>query len=627
MPEYIAPGVYVEEISSGSRAVESVATSTVGMVGATQYGPVPYPADVSFPVAGGGVVPARARLQGGPHLVRSLAEYERLYGGLDIHGQPCQLALAARGFFANGGDRLFVQRVYRYPLTSPAQGSTDVAASFASLDLLTGPTAPVLQWRARWPGSVGERIRVVVRLRRSENILVDGHLTDVTAGAVVETTPLARGRSSPIPDTRAPVLGNVRLVARNGAGELGYGDGAGGFTPVDPGEAAFHLTLDVEVHLDDRVDTRTGIELGRDHPRSIFTAFSLEDPADRDCLVWLHQPPPTSAAPSVGELLAALLTLRDGAYLSGGGDGDPPTGGDLRGRPVDPDDDLLPPLGLGAMETEGEIALMAMPDTVNLSRSAQSDAVAGLISHCERMRHRFAIVDPPKDCSHSEVLAFREEFDTSHAALYYPWLQIVDPILVSSPGTSPPALDLPPSGYVAGVYARTDRDRGVHKAPANQNLLGVTGFVSTLTDTHGEALNPVGVNVLRSIDGLGARVWGARTMSSNPELKYVNVRRLLTYIQASVEQSTHWVLFEPNNERLWGYIRQSVEGFLMALWRSRALAGPDSQQAYFVRCDRTTMTQDDLDNDRLVCLIGVAPVKPAEFIIFRMQQRTAAAPP
>ncbi|MDD9207539.1 phage tail sheath subtilisin-like domain-containing protein [Georgenia sp. 10Sc9-8] len=625
MPEYLTPGVYVEETSFRSRAIEGVATSTCGMVGATQYGPVPYPADVSFPAAGGSAVPDRAKLSAGPKLVTSFTEYERLYGGLAVNGQPSQVALAARGFFANGGRRLYVQRVYHYPTTTGANPVTDVAASFASLNLPAGRPTPVLVWRARWPGSVGARIKVVVRLRRSKNILVGGRLTNVLPGAAVETAALAQGRPPEIPDTTAPVRGNVRLVVRNDGGELGYDDGAGGFIPVNPNQAAFHLNLDVEVHLADRVDAYSGTELGPRHSRSIFTVLSLEDPADEGCLVWLHQPPPTGAPSGPGDLLDALLTLRDGAYLTGGGDGSPLTGDDLQGRRPDFDNVLLAPLGLGAMETEEDIAIMAMPDTVTLPPDAQPDAVDRLIAHCERMRYRVAVVDPPKDSSVSEVRAFRSRFDTTRAALYYPWLRIIDPTRRPDPGMPPPTLDVPPSGYVAGVYARTDVARGVHKAPANETLLGVTAFVTTVTFDRQSVLNPEGVNALRFFEGRANRVWGARTMSSDPEWKYVNVRRLFNYLEASIERSTQWAVFEPNNERLWGSIRQSVEDFLLTVWRTGALMGTRAEDAYFVRCDRTTMTQNDLDNGRLICLIGVSPTYPAEFVIFRIGQWTADA--
>jgi len=616
MPEYLTPGVYVEETSFRSRAIEGVATSTCGMTGATQYGPVPYLAN-------------DARMVPGPALVTSPTEYERLFGGLEIDGRPCQLALAARGFFANGGLRLYVQRVFSFTMTAGANPAIDVARNFATLGLPTGAATPVLEWRARWPGSVGARIKVVVGFRRSKNLLVGGRLTGVLPGAAVETAALVNNAPPEIGDATPPVKTNVRIVVRRDDGTLGYDDGSGGFVAVAANEAAFHITLDVEVHLGpDRRDVYSGTELGNAHPRSIFTVLAAEDPADQGRLVWLCEPArgpgAGAAATTPGDLLDALLTLRGpGAFLTGGGDGQPLTVQDLEGQAPDPDNMLNPAAGLEALAEVDDIAIVAMPDTVNLAASAQPPAVDALVEHCRQARYRMAVVDPPRDSSISEVRAFRSSFDTSYAALYYPWLRIVDPTRKPDPGMPPPTLDVPPSGYVAGVYARTDVERGVHKAPANEVVLGITEFVTNVTFGHQSVLNPEGVNALRCLEGRANRVWGARTMSSDPEWKYVNVRRLFNYLEHSIDRSTHWAVFEPNNERLWGSIRQTIEDFLLTVWRTGALMGTKPEEAFFVRCDRTTMTQNDLDNGRLICLIGVAPTYPAEFVIFRIGQWTA----
>jgi uncharacterized protein len=184
---------------------------------------------------------------------------------------------------------------------------------------------------------------------------------------------------------------------------------------------------------------------------------------------------------------------------------------------------------------------------------------------------------------------------------------------------------LPPSGFVTGIYARSDIERGVHKAPANEVVQGLTKFEININKPRQDVLNPEGINALRFFEGRGNRVWGARTMSSDPEWKYVNVRRLFIYIEHSIDQGTQFAVFEPNNQRLWANIRQAVEDFLLVLWRDGALLGDKPEQAFFVRCDRTTMTQNDIDNGRLICLIGVAPTKPAEFVIFRIGQFTADA--
>ncbi|HEU4557909.1 MAG TPA: phage tail sheath C-terminal domain-containing protein, partial [Longimicrobium sp.] len=186
-------------------------------------------------------------------------------------------------------------------------------------------------------------------------------------------------------------------------------------------------------------------------------------------------------------------------------------------------------------------------------------------------------------------------------------------------------INVPPSGFVAGIYARTDVERGVFKAPANEVVRGAIRFESDVNTAQQDMLNPLGVNCLRFFPGRGYRVWGARTATSDPEWKYVNVRRYFNYLERSVDNGTQWAVFEPNGERLWANIRQTVEDFLYTEWRNGALLGPSPKEAYFVRCDRSTMTQNDLDNGRLICLIGVAVIKPAEFVIFQIGQKTADA--
>ena len=214
---------------------------------------------------------------------------------------------------------------------------------------------------------------------------------------------------------------------------------------------------------------------------------------------------------------------------------------------------------------------------------------------------------------------------TSYAALYFPHVHLADP---AQPGST---LVVPPSGAVAGMMARTDRNRGVWKAPAGTDavMLGTQGLSLRLTDDQQESLNPLGVNVLREFPGGRRVVWGARTLLGadvmNSQLKYVSVRRLFNYIELSIERGTRWVVSEPNEEATWEQVRQQVTDFLLTLWREGAFMGRSMQEAFFVRCDATTMTQEDIDNGRLIVHIGVAPVKPAEFVIVRIQQLLAQA--
>jgi phage tail sheath protein FI len=186
-------------------------------------------------------------------------------------------------------------------------------------------------------------------------------------------------------------------------------------------------------------------------------------------------------------------------------------------------------------------------------------------------------------------------------------------------------LNLPPSGFISGIYARTDLERGVFTAPANEVIRSAVGFEQALTKGQQEILNPAGVNCLRFFAGRGHRVWGARTASSDPEWKYVNLRRYFIYLEHSLDLGTKWAVFEPNGERLWASVRSSITDFLHAEWKNGALQGVKAEEAFFVRCDRSTMSQNDLNNGRLVCLIGVALIKPAEFVIFRIGQKTAQA--
>ena len=283
--------------------------------------------------------------------------------------------------------------------------------------------------------------------------------------------------------------------------------------------------------------------------------------------------------------------------------------------------------GLAAFEGVEEISVVAAPGASYRPPGPRA-SVKGrrarrisrhLVAHAEKMKYRFALIDPPNGCEPPDVSEFRKLFDSPRAALYYPWVAVAE-----SGGAGAPSLNLPPSGFLAGVYARVDAERGVWKAPANEVLRGAAGFERAVTEAEQERLNPEGVNCLRFFEGRGLRVWGARTVASDREWKYVNVRRYLSYLEHSIERGTRWAVFEPNEEKLWARVRGGVEDFLLNEWRAGALQGAKAEEAFFVRCDRTTMTQNDLDNGRLVCLVGVAAVRPAEYVIFRIGQWTAS---
>ena len=277
--------------------------------------------------------------------------------------------------------------------------------------------------------------------------------------------------------------------------------------------------------------------------------------------------------------------------------------------------------GLRSFEDLDDISIVAAPgatfDFSDVGGKYFAEAIVRiLISHCERMRYRVAVIDSVNGHDTGEVRAYRSTFDSKYAALYYPWIGTVDPL-------SGKKIEVPPSGSVCGIYARVDSERGVHKAPANEEIRLASGLEFDINRQQQSILNPLGINCLRYFRSRGYRVWGARTASSDPEWKYINVRRYFAYLEHSIDRGTQWTVFENNTGVLWNKVRQSIDNFLFNEWRQGRLAGTRPDEAYSVRCDRSTMTQDDIDNGRLICEIGVAPVRPAEFIIFRIGQKTA----
>jgi uncharacterized protein len=279
--------------------------------------------------------------------------------------------------------------------------------------------------------------------------------------------------------------------------------------------------------------------------------------------------------------------------------------------------------GFELLSVIDDISIVAAPG-FSADEAAALAIQNSLITFAEsRPRYRIAILDTPPGLIPGEALDWRAQIDSTYAALYYPWVVVPNPNARPGNDSIPKEILLPPSGFMAGIYARSDNNRGVWKPPANEVVLGALRFERDITFGQQELLNPRGVNCLRFFYGRGYRVWGARTVSSDPEWKYVNVRRFMIYLEKSIDRSTQWAVFEPNGEALWTNIRDTVSSFLYNEWRSGALLGASPKEAFFVRCDRSTMTQNDLDNGRLICLIGVAALKPAEFVIFRIGQKTA----
>jgi hypothetical protein len=593
MADYIAPGVYVEELGAGPKSIDGVETSTAGFSGLTRYGPVHVPAGAAGTE---------------PRLVKSFAEFESIYGGLStLHTSADRVerlpyvAHAARAFFVNGGRRLYVSRVF---VPRVASGKPDYGIAHLSI-AVSGTHAT---WRARWPGEYGN-VSVTVRPVRGSNAAYEAaefdgavQAKDVGRGSLVE---IIRHRHH-IADDQAPVLATLAQISVDPHdGRQIFNRNGARFTP-DAADVIRHVTLTVVVTTDDKRSTSyDGLETNPHTARYIGSVLRRDNPDDPNAVLYLDWDPTIASGSDVAAHLMTALVAHSGGRLRYGHDGLAPSSVALAG---------LKGTGLTALGEIDEIAVVALPDAGALADPDECRAAtSALIAHAETLRYRIAVVDSPSGASIDDVRRFREQFDSSYAALYHPWVAVdAGPLL-------------PPCGFISGVYARTDAEKGVHKAPANEELRSVTKLAATLTDADQDILSHAAINALRFFPQRGHLVWGARTISADPDWKYVNVRRLVIFLEHSIDRGTQWASFEPNGDPLWTSIRSSVENFLLTQWRSGALVGQTPAEAFFVRCDRTTMTQNDLDNGRLVCLVGVAPVRPAEFVIFRIGQWTADA--
>jgi len=630
MPEYLAPGVFVEEVSFRNKTIEGVGTSTAGFVGPTRFGP----------------------LSGEPELLTSFADFERIYGGIDqlAYGGDSMhnyVAHAVRAFYEEGGNKLFVSRVYR-------QSGDDDGVAEATL-VGDGSPPPGLRLRARYPGLAGN-FRVEMVLRVGENIR-DTELIDPVEPSL-GGRPVLRGASNHDTvigfDDASPPVGAVYYVQReiDEDGLLVYWLFAADGTETQLADItrAHRLTVGVIVIPTGQFEDEQaweGLTFHPEHRSSLSRHFGAQ-PSSRAAALTLPlvvEGIDAQNGAAIAEILLAQSNLRDSSpvrdslfddsvgdrarslavRLSGGSDGERPRARDYQGDEatiVVDDETRVEKSGMLAFEDVEEIFSVAAPGaTFGLANDYGDDAQAIirlLISHCERMRYRVAIIDSADGQALSEVRALRAGIDSTRAALYYPWVKIVDPVTEDE-------ISLPPSGFMAGILARNDIQFGVHKAPANEVVRLATNFETLLNKAQQEALNPEGVNCLRFFEGRGFRVWGARTASSDPEWKYLNVRRYFHFLERSIDRGTQWAVFENNGPELWANVRSTIEDFLYNEFRSGHLLGTKPAEAYFVRCDRSTMTQNDLDNGRLICLIGVSPLRPAEFVIFRIGQKTADA--
>jgi phage tail sheath protein FI len=566
MPEYLAPGVYVEEINIGAVSIEGVSTSTAAFIGETERGPT------------------------NPTLISGLEEYRRIFGKYtwkDGSGNESTSFMrhATEGFFTNGGKRCYIARVI------------GAKCSTAKLDIgaaVSGTTTTPTTRRAPAPAPRPAPASVAEPVPPSET-------STTTTSAAPSPLDAAGDPRSPSQPTSQPGAANESpfTLAATGPGRWGN----------------FIFIRISDAHL----------AIGRDLANKLFSlAVYYKPDADLDPVI-VEQYDNLSTNPrdqnfyeqrinGYSDLIAVARNPRGGDArpgnttdigLKGGDDGDPVGLPDFTGEG---DDRPGARSGLAALGEIDEVSIVCAPNENNF------EGLTGkLVAHCENLKSRFAILQVPWNAPATDRWRQTTNTDSKYAAFYYPWLKIID-------GHTDTERLVPSGGHIAGIYARSDIERGVHKAPANELVRGVTGVQFTVTTADQEILNPQGINCIRPLPGRGIRVWGARTTSSDPNWRYVNVRRLFIYLEESIRHATQWVVFEPNNEQLWDRVRQSCADFLTTVWREGALMGRTREEAFFVKCDRTIMTQNDVETGRIIIIIGVAPVRPAEFVIFRIAQ-------
>ena len=502
MPEYYSPGVYVEEVDSGSRPIQGVGTAVAAFVGLAEAGPF-----------------------NTPTLVSNWLQFTSKFGGF-VSGSF--LAHSVYGYFMNGGGNCYIVRI----------GDDDGAAEQAS----SVPQAMLRGYR-------------VLALDAS------------TADGDIEVEVVEAGGESPSEDM-------FKLLVKRG-GQV------------------------VEEY--DRATVGRGRQNIATMVRDLSKLITIEDarkagtPAEKPEVgevATLSAPPPPEALPS------PRLTADD--YVG----------------------EVMDRSGVQGLEAIDDITMVCVPDlmsayqqgAINLE-TVQAVQLA-MIAHCELMGDRMAILDPPPGLNAQQVKEWRQDkagYDSAFATLYWPWISTLD----VSTGES---IMLPPSGFMAGIWGRNDDTRGVHKAPANEVVRGAVSLEIQITRKEHDLLNPIGINCIRAFPGRGIRVWGARTLSSDAAWRYLNVRRYFNYLEESILGGTNWVVFEPNDDALWAKIRRTISAFLAMEWRKGALFGLTPDEAFFVKCDRETNPAEAIDAGQVLCMIGVAPVKPAEFVIFRLAQ-------
>lgn len=544
-PQYLTPGVYVEELPSTGMPIQGVATSVAAFIGFTEKGPV-----------------------GEPKLVTSWDQFTKTYGGF-LPG--AYMPLSVYGYFNNGGSQAYIIRA-----------NNERVLGQAALPARGKPEQQALKFTALKGGPEAQGLKV--------------EIADAAASSDGNSQTRKGGRTTRTFDASAPA-GENAPAGDNQPAPAAESQASGTATISDD---TFNVTIrpakgDPEVY--ENVSVKPG-------PNNVATKINAASklvyveqlPVDTRLAVADRKPAPASYE------LPAMET-------------------------VSPDDfqgDATKRVGLEGLEAVDDVTMVCCPDLMSayvqglINEQGVINVQRAIIDHCERMADRMAILDTPPHLDAQAARTWRMEttnFDSKFATMYYPWIKVADP---ANPNN---VVDMPPSGHMAGIWARTDTERGVHKAPANEVVRGAVGLELQLTQGEQAILNPNGVNCIRTFPGQGIRVWGARTLSTvDSSWRYINVRRLFNYMEKSIGQGTSWAVFEPNDLDLWQRLKRNINAFMRGLWNEGALFGATPDQAFYVKCDETTNTPDQIDAGMVVVEIGACPVKPAEFVVIRFQQ-------
>lgn len=572
MREVRAPGVYFEPSEQRIAPLEIGETGVPVFLGITRRGPLDRP----------------VRINGE-------ARFVELFGEALPDGY---LGAALKGFFDNGGQDCYVLRVARVE-----GGPKDEVARAAGYTLLDDGGEAVLTISAVDPGSWGNNVELTVRPTEPNRTFLT---LDADAGAdevhVKSTHGLAPGTRVRIHDGQHTQWTVVRRV--DGKRLLLDDPLERDFVSAAPTYVVAHA-FDVHVRDYEREERFTALSLSGRSPRYVERLLNEQSQLVR-CVAHRPATPLAQAGPMAVE----------GVHLDGGADGLVDLGpGDFIGHDRGPGDRR----GLMSLVEYEQIDLVALPDLMSAFERSTRFTLRGVeavqeaaISLCERSLNRFAILDMPPGCDYEEALRWRRQFDSDKAALYFPW------VVVLRDGRRH---TVPPCGHVAGIFARSDRRVGIHKAPANEIVEGIVDLDVLLRDTHLATLNDTGINCMRPFGPRGLRLWGARTTSSDPEWRYVNVRRVVSAIMAAIDNGMQWVVFEPNNANLWKRIARQVTAFLGQLYARGMLAGASAEEAFAVRCDAETNPPEVVEAGMLVTEVWLSVTRPLEFIVFRLTQR------